>query len=101
MGMKMEDGGAQTTLALLKLAKKIADAVVGDADQATVRSVFDRLPPAHPRASGGRGQIDQVGTGNTRNLRPGNVRERRARLSVLDWRRSATCHAGIAKAGAR
>jgi hypothetical protein len=43
MGMKMEDGAAQATLALLKLAKEIADAVVGDADQATVRAVFDRL----------------------------------------------------------
>jgi hypothetical protein len=43
MGIKMEDGAAQTTLALLKLAKEIADAVVGDGDQATVRAVFDRL----------------------------------------------------------
>lgn len=34
---------AQATMALLKLAKEIADAVVGDADQATVRAVFDRL----------------------------------------------------------
>lgn len=30
-------------MALLKLAKEIADTVVGDADQATVRAVFDRL----------------------------------------------------------
>ncbi|MGB3432413.1 hypothetical protein [Achromobacter sp.] len=30
-------------MALLKLAKEIADGVVGDADQATVRAVFDRL----------------------------------------------------------
>lgn len=43
MGIKMEDGAAQTTLALLKLAKEIADTVVGDADQATVQAVFDRL----------------------------------------------------------
>lgn len=43
MGMKVEDGAAQTTLALLKIAKGIADTVVGDADQATVRAVFDRL----------------------------------------------------------
>lgn len=43
MGMKMEDGAAQATLALLKIAKGIADTVVGDADQATVRAVFDRL----------------------------------------------------------
>ncbi len=39
----MEDGAAQATLALLKIAKGIADTVVGDADQATVRAVFDRL----------------------------------------------------------
>lgn len=39
----MEDGAAQATLALLKLAKGIADTVVGDADEATVRAVFDRL----------------------------------------------------------
>lgn len=43
MGMKMDDGAAQATLALLKIAKGIADTVVGDADQATVRAVFDRL----------------------------------------------------------
>lgn len=43
MGMKMEDGAAQATLALLKTAKELANAVVGDADQATVRAVFDRL----------------------------------------------------------
>jgi hypothetical protein len=43
MGMKMEGGAAQATLALLKLAKEIAEAVVADPDQATVRSVFDRL----------------------------------------------------------
>lgn len=43
MGMKVEDGAAQATLALLKIAKELADAVVGDADQATVRAVFDRL----------------------------------------------------------
>lgn len=43
MGMKVEDGAAQATLALLKIAKGIADTVVGDADQATVRAVFDRL----------------------------------------------------------
>lgn len=43
MGMKMEDGAAQATLALLKIAKELADSVVGDADQATVRAVFDRL----------------------------------------------------------
>ncbi|SSW67262.1 hypothetical protein AVE30378_02532 [Achromobacter veterisilvae] len=30
-------------MALLKLAKEIADGVVGDADQATVRAVFERL----------------------------------------------------------
>jgi len=41
--MKIEDGAAQATLALLKIAKGIADTVVGDADQATVRAVFDRL----------------------------------------------------------
>ena len=34
---------AQVTTALLKLAKEIADGVVGDADQATVRAVFERL----------------------------------------------------------
>ena len=34
---------AQATVALLKLAKEIADHVVGDADHATVRAVFDRL----------------------------------------------------------
>lgn len=43
MGVKMEDGAAQATLALLKAAKELANAVVGDADQATVRAVFDRL----------------------------------------------------------
>ncbi|HCW18793.1 hypothetical protein [Achromobacter sp.] len=43
MEMKMEDGAAQATLALLKIAKRIADCVVGEADQATVRAVFDRL----------------------------------------------------------
>ena len=43
MGMKMDDGAAQATLALLKIAKGLADSVVGDADQATVRAVFDRL----------------------------------------------------------
>jgi len=43
MGVKVEDGAAQATLALLKIAKELADSVVGDADQATVRSVFDRL----------------------------------------------------------
>lgn len=43
MGMKMEDGAAQATLALLIIAKAMADQVVGDADQATVRAVFDRL----------------------------------------------------------
>lgn len=41
--MKTEDGAAQATLALLKIAKGIADTVVGDADQATVCAVFDRL----------------------------------------------------------
>ncbi|WP_243759446.1 hypothetical protein [Achromobacter insolitus] len=30
-------------MALLKLAKEIANQVVGDADQTTVRAVFDRL----------------------------------------------------------
>ncbi|WP_258129215.1 hypothetical protein [Achromobacter anxifer] len=30
-------------MALLKVAKEIADNVVGEADQATVRAVFDRL----------------------------------------------------------
>ncbi|CAB3916093.1 hypothetical protein LMG1861_05090 [Achromobacter piechaudii] len=39
----MEDGAAQATLALLKIAKGIADTVVGDADLATVRAVLDRL----------------------------------------------------------
>ncbi len=34
---------AQVTTALLKLAKEIADGVIGDADQATVRAVFERL----------------------------------------------------------
>jgi hypothetical protein len=43
MGLKIEDGAAQATLALLKIAKGLADSVVGDADQATVRAVFDRL----------------------------------------------------------
>jgi len=43
MGMKMDDGAAQATLALLKIAKELADSVVGDADQATVQAVFDRL----------------------------------------------------------
>lgn len=43
MGMKMDDGAAQATLALLKLAKEIADGVVGDADSATLRAVFERL----------------------------------------------------------
>lgn len=43
MGMKMDDDAAQATLALLKIAKGLADSVVGDADQATVRAVFDRL----------------------------------------------------------
>jgi len=41
--VKVEDGAAQATLALLKIAKELADSVVGDADQATVRAVFDRL----------------------------------------------------------
>lgn len=39
----MEDEAAQATLALLKIAKELADSVVGDADQETVRAVFDRL----------------------------------------------------------
>lgn len=43
MGMKIEDRAAQTTLTLLKIAKELAESVVGDADQATVRAVFDRL----------------------------------------------------------
>lgn len=43
MEIKGKGQAAQATLALLKLAKEIADQVVGDADQATVRAVFDRL----------------------------------------------------------
>ncbi|EHK65272.1 hypothetical protein [Achromobacter arsenitoxydans] len=39
-----ERGRAErATQALLKLAKEIADSVIGEADQATVRAVFDRL----------------------------------------------------------
>ena len=43
MEIKGKGQAAQATLALLKLAKEIADHVLGDADQATVRAVFDRL----------------------------------------------------------
>lgn len=43
MDINGKSGAAQATLALLKIAKGIADCVVGDADQATVRAVFDRL----------------------------------------------------------
>lgn len=39
----MEDGAAQATLALLKLAKEIADNAFGQAEEATVREVFMRL----------------------------------------------------------
>ena len=39
----MEDGAAQATLALLKLAKDIADNALGHAEEATVREVFMRL----------------------------------------------------------
>lgn len=43
MDVREKGDAAQATMALLKLAKEIADGVVGDADQATVRAVFDRL----------------------------------------------------------
>ncbi|CAB3862946.1 hypothetical protein LMG26858_02317 [Achromobacter anxifer] len=43
MDVRGKGDAAQATMALLKLAKEIADHVVGDADQATVRAVFDRL----------------------------------------------------------
>lgn len=43
MDVRGNGDAAQATMALLKLAKEIADGVVGDADQATVRAVFDRL----------------------------------------------------------
>lgn len=43
MGMKMEDGAAQATLALLKIAKEIADNAFGTAEEATVREVFSQL----------------------------------------------------------
>lgn len=43
MAIGERGSAAQATMALLKLAKEIADTVVGDADQATVRAVFDRL----------------------------------------------------------
>lgn len=43
MDVGEKDDAAQATMALLKRAKEIADRVVGDADQATVRAVFDRL----------------------------------------------------------
>ncbi|WP_313377977.1 hypothetical protein [Achromobacter insolitus] len=43
MDWRGKDEAAQATFALLKLAKEIADSVVGEADQATVRAVFDRL----------------------------------------------------------
>lgn len=43
MDVREKGGAAQATMALLKLAKEIADGVVGDADQATVRAVFERL----------------------------------------------------------
>jgi|GEM_PF-5608860 len=39
----MEDGAAQATLALLKLAKEIANNTFGQAEEATVREVFMRL----------------------------------------------------------
>jgi len=43
MGMKVEDGAAQATLALLQLAKELADNAFGQAEEATVREVFMRL----------------------------------------------------------
>ncbi|MDQ6212341.1 hypothetical protein [Achromobacter insolitus] len=43
MANRERGNAAQVTTALLKLAKEIADGVVGDADQATVRAVFERL----------------------------------------------------------
>ncbi|MCY1516241.1 hypothetical protein D9M68_508620 [compost metagenome] len=43
MDVRGKGDAVQATMALLKLAKEIADHVVGDADQATVRAVFDRL----------------------------------------------------------
>lgn len=43
MAIGEKGSAAQATMALLKLAKEIADGVVGEADQATVRAVFDRL----------------------------------------------------------
>lgn len=43
MAIGEKGSAAQATMALLKLAKEIADQVVGDADQTTVRAVFDRL----------------------------------------------------------
>jgi len=43
MAIGERGSAAQATMALLKLAKEIADSVVGEADQATVRAVFERL----------------------------------------------------------
>lgn len=43
MAIGEKGSAAQATKALLKLAKEIADGVVGDADEATVRAVFERL----------------------------------------------------------
>lgn len=43
MAIGEKGSAAQATMALLKLAKEIADGVVGDADPPMVRAVFDRL----------------------------------------------------------
>lgn len=43
MDVRGKGDAAQATMALLKLAKEIADGVVGEADEATVREVFGRL----------------------------------------------------------
>ena len=43
MAIGEKGNAAQATMAVLKLAKEIADGAVGEADQATVRAVFERL----------------------------------------------------------
>lgn len=43
MDINGKSAAVQATMGLLKLAKQIADSVVGEADQETVRAVFDRL----------------------------------------------------------
>lgn len=41
--MEVDDAAAQTTRALLRLARDIADGVLGNAAEETVREVFARL----------------------------------------------------------